>query len=152
MDEWFLYSLASCFMFSVWTITSELASRTIDGSTSLLLQLPLRVIVTSVTAYKRMKPGSKISIPSMANHLVNLNLFGFIFTIFAGTSSVVASFFMNDALDKGGSGSAVAVITGSYPALSYVLSVILGMETISPVKILGVLLAAGSCYCFSIAK
>ena len=53
---------------------------------------------------------------------------------------------------EGGSGSAVAAITGCYPALSYVLSFLGGLESINPMKVLGVILAVGSCCCFAIAK
>lgn len=53
---------------------------------------------------------------------------------------------------EGGSVSAVAAITGCYPALSYVLSLLGGLESINPMKVLGVILAVGSCCCFAIAK
>jgi len=52
---------------------------------------------------------------------------------------------------KEGNASSVAVITGSYPATSYLLSILLGLETVNPMKLLGVALAIASCYCFVIA-
>lgn len=139
-------------MFAFKTITNKITARTIDSNTFMMLQIPIRSLVTLFTAYGRMKSGSIMSVQSMTSYFGDLNLFGFIFTILAGTTGVLGGYFTNDALEEGGSASAVAVITGCNSALSYVLSVIFGMETIHPIKVLGVLLAVASCCCFAIAK
>ena len=152
MDEWLLYSIASCFFYAIWTISTKLASQTIDSSSFQLIQLPIRIFITLLTAFQRRQPGSNISLGKIITHVGSLNLYGFVHTICACGATVMAGFFLGDALDKGGSGSAVAVITGCYPALSYVMSLIIGLESFNPMKIMGVMLAIGSCYCFAIAK
>ena len=64
----------------------------------------------------------------------------------------MAGFLYSDALSSGGSPAAVAVVSGSYPAMSYVMGVILGLESIQMTKVLGVALAIGSSYCFAISN
>lgn len=152
MEPWLLTSFASCFGYAIWVICTKLASSTIDSSTINLVQLPIRVIVTVFTALRRRENTSNITLGSIMQTVGNLSLFGLVFTIAACIASVFATFLYSDALAKGGSGSAVAVITGCYPALSYVLSVITGLEEIHPIKVVGVALAIASCYCFAISK
>lgn len=152
MDDWLLYSLASCFLYSLWTIFSKLASRTIDSTTSSLMQLPIRTVVTILTAIKKRKPSSPgISLNLVITQIGQLSLYGSLYTVLSCISSVFATFFFGDALQAGGNASSVAVITGSYPAVSYIISVMFGLESINFIKLLGVLLAIGSCYCFAIA-
>lgn len=150
MDNWVLYSLASCIFKSLWAIFLKFASRTIDSTTSNLIQLPVRIIVTILLSLGRKKPGSSITFRSIISHVGDLSLYGVIYTVTACTTSVLASFFLGDAM-KEGNASSVAVITGSYPATSYLLSILLGLETVNPMKLLGVALAIASCYCFVIA-
>ena len=158
MEEWLIYSLISCLLYSIWTIFNKLSSSTIDSTTSNLIQLPVRTVVTLFTAFQRMntttpeQPKPLTSVLSSGNILTNignLNLYGTIYTFISCIASVFATFFLGDALEKGGSASSVAIIAGSYPALSYVLSVIFGLERLEWMKVLGVFLAVGSCYCFA---
>ena len=153
MEEWLAYSLASCFLYSIWAIFSKLASRTVDSNSSNLIQLPIRVLVIILTALQRKEPESKIeiSVNALVNYIGQLSLYGSMFAIISCVASVFASFYFGDAL-KGGDASSVAVITGSYPALSYIICVIIGLEEINLTKLLGVCLAIGSCYCFAITS
>jgi uncharacterized membrane protein len=148
MEEWILYSAISCFLYSIWTISTKLASKTIDSSSMQVIQLPMRIVITLFFKIKRSKPGSALSMKSIGE----LNFYGFLFTILACAVSVVAGLLSSDALRKGGSGSAVAAITGCYPALSYLMSLILGLESLNSMKVLGVVLAVGSCCCFAFAE
>lgn len=148
MDEWLVYSIASCFFKSLWAIFLKLASRTIDSTTSNLMQLLVRIIVTLVLAWRRKIPGSTLSLSALVNHIGELSLYGTINTVIASTTSVLSTFYLSDALRKGNA-SSVTVITGSYPAISYVFSICLGLEAINSMKLLGVVLAIGSCYCFA---
>mmetsp|Transcript_17216 Transcript_17216/g.21034 ORF Transcript_17216/g.21034 Transcript_17216/m.21034 type:complete len:153 (-) Transcript_17216:945-1403(-) len=152
MDKWLYCSIFSCCMYSIWTISMKQASRTIDATASNLIQLPIRIIVTLFTALLRMKPGTELSFSSTINYIGDLNFQGVIYTIVACVASVVATFLFNDAFLYGGSGSAVTVITGCYPALSYVISMLMGLESFNPLKFLGVCLAVGSCFCFALTK
>lgn len=65
---------------------------------------------------------------------------------------MLGGFYYGDALDVGGSGSAVAVVAGCNPALGYVLGVLFGLESVNWWKIWGVVLAVGSCGCFAIGN
>lgn len=152
MEEWLICSLTSCILYSTWTLFNKQALRTIDSTSSSLIQLPFRVLVTILTALRGKKPESSISLNAIINNIGELNLHGTICAIIACAASVLATFLFGDALQKGGDASSVAVITGCYPALSYIISVILGLEQINSTKLLGVCLAIGSCYCFAIAK
>ncbi len=157
MEEWLIYSFLSCIGFSIWSIAAKKASLTVDASTYNLIQLPIRIIVTIFTVLQRQDatiPSIKTMLHTSSLHTImeaigKIHVHGFIYTVIAGVSSVLASFSYSDALEKGGSGSAVAVLTGSYPALSYVMSVVAGWEEIKMTKVIGVALAIGSCYCFA---
>lgn len=157
MDEWLLYSLASCLLYSIWTIFSKLASATIDSTTSNLIQLPIRTVVTLLTALQRTKrgetaasgPGFSLTISAIMAHIGDLSLFGSLYTTIACISSVSATFLLGDALEKGGDASSIAVITGSYPAAAYIISMVFGLEEVNSMKLIGVALAIGSCYCFA---
>ncbi len=148
MDEWIVYSIASCFFKSLWAIFLKLASRTIDSTTSNLIQLPVRTIVTLVLAWIRKTPGSSLTLSGVVQHIGELSLYGTIHTVIACTTSVLSTFYFSDVLEKG-SASSVTVISGTYPAVSYVLRICLGLEEINSMKLLGVVLAIGSCYCFA---
>lgn len=149
MEEWLVCSLISCLLYSIWTILNKLSLRTIDSTASNLLQLPVRTAVTLVTAFRRVTPGTSISVGYIVTRIGDLNLFGVIFACISCIASVMATFYLGDALERGGSASSVSIVTGSYPALAYVLSVVLGLEKLDFIKVLGVFLAMGSCYCFS---
>ncbi len=163
MEEWLIYSLLSCLLYSIWTIFNKLSSLTIDSATSNLIQLPIRIMFTLVTVMRRMDLSSYASSASgfrdsssilsigkiSLQKIGELNLYGTIYTFISCIASVSATFFLGDALEKGGSASSVAIIAGSYPALSYILCVLFGLEQIELVKMLGVCLAMGSCYCFT---
>lgn len=152
MEEWFIYSIYSCTLYAFWTIFSKLASRTIDSTTSSLIQLPIRTIVTLLTAIQRKKSNLPISLNTILTHIGQLSLYGSFYTLLACIMSVSATFFFSDALQKGGNVSSVAIITGSYPALSYVISISIGLEKINAMKLVGVLFSIGSCYCFANAE
>jgi len=178
MDQWFLYSLISCFFYSMWAINLKLASRTIDSNTSSLLQLPIRVFATLLTALLRRRQSNTHtyihapssldttitatitatikSLPSilwtMLEYIGNLSLVGVLFTVAACVSTVLGGFYYSDALGSGGDGSAVAVVSGCYPALSYLIGVVLGLEELKMIKVLGVCLAVASCACFAVAS
>lgn len=161
MDEWILYSLASCLLYSIWTIFKKLASATLDVTTIKLIELPIRIVVTLFTVVQRKGMGttttstegsrSALTIPAILTHIGNLSLYGSLYTAIACISSVSASFLQGDALATGGNASSVAVITASYPAASYVISIVIGLEEINSMKLLGVVLGIGSCYCFAYA-
>ena len=160
MDPWLYYSLASCFFYSTWTLTLKLATKTIDSNTINLLQLPIRVVLTLMTALQRIQTSSssatsilhKSSFVSLLEYIGNLNFYGVIFTIVSCSSTVIAGFLYSDALSSGGSGPSVAVISGCYPALAYVMGVLLGLEELDFWKVCGVILAFGSCICFAIGS
>ena len=154
MEDWLVNSSIACILYAMWTICLKLASRTIDSNTSNLIQLPIRVVVTLWKILQRSSTSkSSISMNGVLNFLGNLNLYGTIYTIVGCTCTVTAGFFYADALSsEGSSAAAVAVITGSYPALSYSVGVLLGIETISSTKVLGVCLAIASSYCFAVSS
>ncbi len=153
MEKWLVHSGASLFFYSVWAISTALAARTIDSSSFQLIQLPIRIAITVSTALSRRRPGSPdLSFQQIPAFIGDLNFHGFIFTIISCVSTVIAGFRQTDALNSGGSGSAVTAITGCYPALSYLFSLLLGLESINRMKLLGVTLAVGSCTCFALAK
>ena len=110
-----------------------------SSSEILLLQAPIRVVVTllSVTSWSDIR-------------VADLPATGVLYTILTTMASVMAGFQYQDALRSGGSGATVAAIAGVYPALSYVLGVVMGAEELTRSKVLGVLFAAMSCYMFSI--
>jgi len=153
MEEWIVYSAMSCFLYAFWAVNMKLASKTIDPNTSSLLQLPIRILVTIANAFRRSsKNGTSFTIVGILKKAGNLNFFGVGFTWTACISAVLAGFCYNDALRSGGSGTAVAAISGSSPAVSYFLSVILGLEKWETKKVLGVCLAVASCMCFASSK
>ena len=68
----------------------------------------------------------------------------------AGIMTTQAGAYYSTAL-KTGDGSTVAAIAGTYPAVSFVISVVFGLEKANFYKILGVVFAAASCFCFSMS-
>ena len=155
MEDWLIYSSIACFLYAMWSICLKLASSTIDSNTSNLIQLPIRVVVTLWKILQRSSSNSKvsISIKSVLDFIGNLNLYGTIYTIVGCICTITAGFYYGDALSsEGSSAAAVAVIAGSYPALSYFIGVLLGIETITSTKVLGVCLAIASSYCFAVSS
>ena len=161
-EPWLLYSIASCVMYASQVIVTKVGLRTMDSGTFQLAQLPFRIFAVLITAFKRSQAVVKCegttstgrceaSPPKLLDLGFNGGLAHIACPIAAGTLCGLAGFFVGDALSSDGSASAVAVISGSYPALSYLMSIILGMERIQLIKCLGVTLSIGSCYCFAIS-
>ena len=158
MQEWLRCSLISCLLNATWAICGKIASRTMDTSTAKLLQLPFRVLLTLGAVHARSSSSSssflwsKTSVQDVNRWIADLPFYGAICTILACLCSSTAGFLYSDALGSGGSASTVAALTASYPAVSYVMELILGMESIKFTKVLGVALAIGSSYCFAISN
>ena len=149
MDEWLFLSFVSCLLYSLRTIFNKLSIRTIDSTTSGVIQLPVRTTVTILAALWRKKPGPSLSPSTIISRIGELSLYGSIYTSISCIFSVLATILMGDAMQVGGNASEVAVITGSYPAAAYVICILFGLEEINTMKLFGVALAIGSCYCFA---
>ena len=102
-----------------------------------LLQVPLRAIfiVLNVTSWGDVR-------------FWDLPLKGVFLTILTTLASVMAGFQYQGALKSGGSGSIVAAVVGTYPALAYFVGLLLGLESVSLYKLMGVFFACLSCLMF----
>jgi len=149
MDEWIICSLMASFFYALWAINLKLASKTIDSTTSTLLSLPIRTVVILTTAFSSSRRQTTFK---TIKNIRNLNIYGVLYIVASSTAAAFAGFFYRDALSNGGSGSAVAAISGSSPAVAYFISVILGLEELETTKVLGLCLAVASCYCFAAAS
>ena len=105
----------------------------------LLLQAPLRLLVTLI------KVGSGIDL-----RFGDLPVTGVGLTVLTTIATVLAGFQYQNALRSGGSGATVSAIAGAYPAVAYIIGVVMGTEEATRNKILGVIFATLSCYMFSL--
>jgi drug/metabolite transporter (DMT)-like permease len=111
----------------------------ISSNEMLLLQAPLRLCVTlfSIRSWKDIR-------------FWDLPVTGVMCTMLTTVVTVTAGFQYQNSLRSGGSGGAVAAVTGSYPAVAYFIGAMLGMEEVSRYKVLGVIFACLSCFMFSL--
>ena len=151
-EPWLIYSILSCFMYAAINIFTKLGLQTMDCNTFQVIKLPFQVLVTLLTAFKRMQIGPTNIISSQISQFISDRTFvDLIPAMLTGCACALVGFTLGDAFSLGGSASAVTVVSGSYPAVTYLISVGLKLEEIQGIKCLGVALAIGSCYCFAIA-
>ena len=140
--DWLPCSLVSLLLYALWAVASKQAQT--NGlnnveSQSLTTCVMFLIMLTKLY-YNRATVRSPFDLPVLGASL----------SISAGLLAFTAGSFFSAALSTG-DGSTVAAISGSYPAISFLINVALGFETISNMKLLGLAFALASTACFSMA-
>jgi len=140
MEAWLTNAAIACCLYAAWAMLSksaETAGLTTNESQAVQL-LPRILFTTYQIGFKGLRDCRWLDLP----------LTGTSYSLLSCLATILAGFYYSDAL-LDGSGAAVAAISGSYPAVAYVVGVFLGTENLETYKILGVVLAVASCLCFA---
>jgi uncharacterized membrane protein len=148
MESWLKSSLLSLLFYSLWAIASKQASSygklsSIESQSITILTMFLLTVYTVTTSGSN-KDGANDGFRNISDIPVK----GAVVAIAAGLLTYVAGKFYSLALQTG-DGSTVSAISGAYPAIAFVINVVVGWEDFSGYKFVGLLLAVGSCIAFS---
>lgn len=138
-NMWFFESMIVLTCYTLWAILHKLSSDAgVTALESQLIQLPVRLILTLYA----------LKDSWTAVRILELPVKGTIYSVLTCVSTTISSFYYGRALASGASGATVAAISGQYPAFAYALGICIGIEEVSPYKILGLFFACCSCICF----
>ena len=143
MDSWLTSSLLSLLLYALWAVSSK-QSQTMGKLSPIESQVTtvLTMFVLSLTTVYTNRDA--IRAPN------DLPILGVSLAFAAGLLTYTAGTFYSSALTTG-SGSVVAAISGSYPAVAFVINVAVGWESVSGWKLAGLACAVASTACFSMA-
>ncbi|GMI34906.1 hypothetical protein TeGR_g707 [Tetraparma gracilis] len=144
MEAWLSSSLLSLCLYGLWAVLSKLA-QSAGKATAAEYQSLAILTMTLLTGYTFFAgPAGSIRAPA------ELPLLGASLSVAAGLLSYFAGAAYSAALSAG-PGSAVAAISGSYPALAFAILALAGQEEVSGMKVLGLGFALASTACFAMA-
>jgi drug/metabolite transporter (DMT)-like permease len=165
MSSWFALTVAATFCWALWALGLKFSgSYNIPSSQSTTMTALANVILVVLTNYdstldqflKVSTTGLFLSLAAGFATFFGKLFFWFIFVsimqvccrsfvnIFSGTH------FFTKALEvPGASPSVVTALSSLYPVLVYIVCLFMGLESLSLMKLLGILLAVGSALCFS---
>jgi len=127
MSEWVIYTLLATLLWGVWGLLLKISSNMLSGWVSTYILSSTSSFAIALTTYLIMRPQITLSKGSLL-------------AITAGTFGGLGYIAFLKALEVG-KASLVVPLTALYPAVTAVLTYLIIRESISPVQLLGVVLA-----------